>query len=138
MSAADINRRLGKLEALHPAEIPARVIRLIVQEGQESEANAIAPSKRPLSSMTPTILLKDGRVAMVLGTPGGSRIFTSVFQVLVDVYYFRLPLKAGSKGEGTQPIRDLDTVRGFLSGIGPVASSDASEVKANRHITRES
>jgi gamma-glutamyltranspeptidase/glutathione hydrolase len=57
-------------------------------------ANAIAPFKRPLSSMTPTILLKDGRVAMVLGTPGGSRIFTSVFQVLVDAYDFHLPLKA--------------------------------------------
>jgi gamma-glutamyltranspeptidase/glutathione hydrolase len=57
-------------------------------------ANAIAPFKRPLSSMTPTILIKDGRVAMVIGTPGGSRIFTSIFQVLVDVYDFHLPLKA--------------------------------------------
>ena len=57
-------------------------------------ANAIAPGKRPLSSMTPTILLKDGRVAMVIGTPGGSRIFTSVFQVLANAYDFHLPLKA--------------------------------------------
>ena len=56
------------------------------------DANAIAPGKRPLSSMTPTILTKDGRVAMVIGTPGGSRIFTSVFQVLADVYDFDLPL----------------------------------------------
>ena len=55
-------------------------------------ANAIAPGKRPLSSMSPTILTKDGRVAMVIGTPGGSRIFTSVFQVLADVYDFNLPL----------------------------------------------
>ena len=58
------------------------------------DANAIAPFKRPLSSMTPTLLLKDGRVAMAIGTPGGSRIFTSVFQVMVDVYDFGLPLKA--------------------------------------------
>jgi gamma-glutamyltranspeptidase/glutathione hydrolase len=58
-----------------------------------SDANAIAPFKRPLSSMTPSILLKGGTVAMVLGTPGGSRIFTSVFQVLVDVYDFQLALK---------------------------------------------
>jgi gamma-glutamyltranspeptidase/glutathione hydrolase len=58
------------------------------------QANAIAPFKRPLSSMTPTILTKDGRVAMVIGTPGGSRIFTSVFQVLVDVYDFNLTLRA--------------------------------------------
>ena len=57
-------------------------------------ANAIAPFKRPLSSMTPTILTRNGRVAMVLGTPGGSRIFTSVFQVLVDSYDFGLPLAA--------------------------------------------
>ena len=57
-----------------------------------ADANSIAPFKRPLSSMTPTILLKDGKVAMVLGTPGGSRIFTSVFQVLVDVYDFDLKL----------------------------------------------
>ena len=57
-------------------------------------ANAIAPFKRPLSSMTPTILTKDGRVAMVIGTPGGSRIFTSVFQVLADVYDFDLGLPA--------------------------------------------
>jgi gamma-glutamyltranspeptidase / glutathione hydrolase len=57
-------------------------------------ANAIAPFKRPLSSMTPTILVKDGRVAMVIGTPGGSRIFTSIFQVLIDVYDFHLPLKS--------------------------------------------
>jgi gamma-glutamyltranspeptidase/glutathione hydrolase len=59
-----------------------------------ADANAIAPFKRPLSSLTPTILLKDGRVAMVLGSPGGSRIFGSVFQVLVDVYDFNLPLQS--------------------------------------------
>ena len=56
-------------------------------------ANAIAPYKRPLSSMTPTILTKDGQVVMVIGTPGGSRIFTSVFQVLANVYDFDMPLK---------------------------------------------
>jgi gamma-glutamyltranspeptidase/glutathione hydrolase len=58
------------------------------------EANAIAPGKRPLSSMAPTILLKDGRAALVIGTPGGSRIFPWIFQVIVDVYDFHLPLAA--------------------------------------------
>jgi gamma-glutamyltranspeptidase / glutathione hydrolase len=58
------------------------------------DANAIAPGRRPLSSMTPTILLKEGRPAMVVGTPGGSRIFTWVFQVIVDAYDFHLPLSA--------------------------------------------
>jgi gamma-glutamyltranspeptidase/glutathione hydrolase len=47
-------------------------------------ANEIAPGKRMLSSMTPTLLLADGRIRMVLGTPGGSTIFTSVFQTLVN------------------------------------------------------
>jgi gamma-glutamyltranspeptidase / glutathione hydrolase len=58
------------------------------------DANAIAPGKRPLSTMTPTILLRDGHVAMVIGTPGGSRIATSIFQVLTDWHDFRLPLAA--------------------------------------------
>ena len=62
-------------------------------------ANAIAPGKRPLSSMTPTILTKDGKVAMVIGTPGGSRIFTSVFQVLADVYDHGLTLAAAQKAQ---------------------------------------
>jgi gamma-glutamyltranspeptidase/glutathione hydrolase len=56
-------------------------------------ANAIAPFKAPLSSMTPTIALKDGKVAMVVGTPGGSRIFTWVFQVMVNAYDFKMPLQ---------------------------------------------
>ncbi|WP_369827532.1 gamma-glutamyltransferase [Caulobacter sp. FWC2] len=60
-------------------------------------ANAIAPHKRPLSSMTPTILVKDGKPAMVIGTPGGSRIFTWVFQVLANVYDYDLTLKAAQK-----------------------------------------
>jgi gamma-glutamyltranspeptidase / glutathione hydrolase len=57
-------------------------------------ANAIAPGKRPLSSMTPTILTRDGALALVIGTPGGSRIFTSVFQVLANWHDFGMPLAA--------------------------------------------
>ena len=45
-------------------------------------ANEIQPGKRMLSSMSPTILLKDGEVEMVVGTPGGSTIFTTVFQMI--------------------------------------------------------
>ena len=54
------------------------------------EANAIAPGKRPLSSMTPTLLTRNGQIALVIGTPGGSRIFTSVFQVICNLYDFGL------------------------------------------------
>ncbi|WP_333609106.1 gamma-glutamyltransferase [Arsukibacterium sp.] len=57
-----------------------------------SSANAIAPGKRMLSSMTPSILLKDGKVVLVIGTPGGSTIFTSIFQVISNLYDFELPL----------------------------------------------
>ena len=48
-------------------------------------ANAPGPGKRPLSSMTPTIILKDGKPFLVTGSPGGSRIITAVLQVIVDV-----------------------------------------------------
>lgn len=58
-----------------------------------SDANSIEPKKRPLSSMTPTILTKDGKVSLVIGTPGGSRIFTTIFQVINNVYDFNMPLK---------------------------------------------
>jgi gamma-glutamyltranspeptidase/glutathione hydrolase len=49
------------------------------------EANAPGPGKRPLSSMTPTIVLKDGKAMLVTGSPGGSRIITAVLNVVVNV-----------------------------------------------------
>ena len=51
----------------------------------QGEANAIAPGKRPLSSMSPTILSQDGKPLMVLGTPGGSRIITAVLHTILNV-----------------------------------------------------
>jgi gamma-glutamyltranspeptidase/glutathione hydrolase len=51
----------------------------------QGPSNAIAPGKRPLSSMTPTIILKDGKVAMVLGSPGGGRIITTVANIFLSV-----------------------------------------------------
>jgi gamma-glutamyltranspeptidase/glutathione hydrolase len=48
-------------------------------------ANAIAPGKQPLSSMSPSVVLKDGKVLLVVGTPGGSRIITTVFETIVNV-----------------------------------------------------
>lgn len=55
-----------------------------------NSANAIKPGKRMLSSMSPTIIVKNGQPEMVLGTPGGSTIFTSVFQGIVNVYDFNM------------------------------------------------
>ncbi len=58
------------------------------------EANSIVPGKRMLSSMTPTILEKGGELFMVLGTPGGSTIITSVFQTILNVIEFDMGIQA--------------------------------------------
>ena len=57
------------------------------------EANAIAPNKRMLSSMTPTVVEKDGKLFMVVGTPGGSTIITSVFQTIINVIDFDMSMQ---------------------------------------------
>ncbi|MFV0197541.1 gamma-glutamyltransferase [Empedobacter falsenii] len=57
------------------------------------KANAIEPSKRMLSSMTPSILEKDGKLFMVVGTPGGSTIITSVFQAIINVVDFGMTMQ---------------------------------------------
>jgi len=51
----------------------------------QGEPNAIAPGKRPLSSMTPTLVEKDGKVVLVLGSPGGSRIITTVLETIMNI-----------------------------------------------------
>jgi gamma-glutamyltranspeptidase/glutathione hydrolase len=58
------------------------------------EANLPGPGKRPLSSMSPTIVLKDGKVVLVTGTPGGSRIISTVLQVIVNVLDYRMDVAA--------------------------------------------
>lgn len=58
-----------------------------------TEANSIAPGKRMLSSMTPTIVEKDGKLSMVVGTPGGSTIITSVLQTILNVYEFDMGMQ---------------------------------------------
>ena len=56
----------------------------------QGENNSIAPGKRPLSSMTPTIITKDGKPFLVLGAPGGATIISAVLQVLLDVIDFHM------------------------------------------------
>lgn len=58
-----------------------------------AEANSIAPGKRMLSSMTPTIVEKDGELSMVVGTPGGSTIITSVLQTIINVYDYDMTMQ---------------------------------------------
>jgi gamma-glutamyltranspeptidase / glutathione hydrolase len=59
----------------------------------QGEANAIAPGKRPLSSMAPTIVTKDGKTAMVVGTPGGSRIITVVLLTIVNAIDYDMTIQ---------------------------------------------
>lgn len=58
----------------------------------EGTNNAIAPGKRPLSSMSPTIVTRDGKLVMVVGTPGGSHIPTAVLQVMINVIDHRMDI----------------------------------------------
>jgi gamma-glutamyltranspeptidase/glutathione hydrolase len=58
-----------------------------------NKANAIAPGKRMLSSMTPTIIEKDGKLLMVVGTPGGSTIITSVYQTILNVLEYGMTMQ---------------------------------------------
>ncbi len=58
----------------------------------QGEANAIAPGKRPLSSMSPTFVFKDGKIFLITGAPGGSTIINAVFQVITNVIDFGMPV----------------------------------------------
>ena len=58
-----------------------------------NDANAIAPRKRMLSSMTPTIVRKDGKVVLVVGAPGGSTIITTVLQIIHNMVDYQMPLQ---------------------------------------------
>jgi gamma-glutamyltranspeptidase / glutathione hydrolase len=59
----------------------------------QGEANAIAPGKRPLSSMTPTILTKDGKLFLILGAPGGSTIINGVLEMMLNVVDFGMNIQ---------------------------------------------
>lgn len=62
-----------------------------------SEANSIQPNKRMLSAMSPTIVEKDGQLFLVIGAPGGSTIITAVFQVMMNVMEFGMPIDEAIK-----------------------------------------
>jgi gamma-glutamyltranspeptidase/glutathione hydrolase len=59
----------------------------------QGDVNAIAPGKTPRSSMSPTIVTKDGKPVLILGTPGGSRIVTAVLQTILNVIDFRMDVQ---------------------------------------------
>ncbi|WKL54252.1 gamma-glutamyltransferase [Pseudomonas kielensis] len=93
------------------------------------DANAIAPGKRMLSSMSPSLVTRDGKVTLVLGTPGGSRIFTSIFQVLNNLYDYNLPLeKAVAAQRVHHQLLPKDTI--YYDAYAPLTGKVADELKA--------
>jgi gamma-glutamyltranspeptidase/glutathione hydrolase len=82
------------------------------------KANSIQPGKRMLSSMTPTIIAKNGKLFMVVGTPGGSTIITSVYQTILDVIEFDMGMQqaVSAKRFHHQWLPEqIDTERGALT-----------------------
>jgi gamma-glutamyltranspeptidase/glutathione hydrolase len=85
----------------------------------QGEANAIAPGKRPLSSMSPTIVTRDGKPVMVVGTPGGSRIITTVTHTILNVIDYGMTVQEAVDAPRfhQQWLPDLTNVDNF--GISP-------------------
>lgn len=93
------------------------------------DANAIEPGKRMLSSMSPSLVTRNGQVTLVLGTPGGSRIFTSIFQVLNNLYDYNLPLKDAVAAQRVHhQLLPKDTI--YYDSYAPLTGKVADELKA--------
>lgn len=100
------------------------------------EANAIAPGKRMLSSMSPTIVAEDGKVALVIGTPGGSRIFTTLFQVLTNVYDFQMPLQQAVAAQRVHhQLLPKDTI--FYDDYAPLGGETAKTLQAMGYVLKD-
>lgn len=90
-------------------------------------ANEIQPGKRMLSSMSPTIILKDGKVDYVVGTPGGSTIFTTVFQMIVNTYDFGMsPLQSAGASRFHHQLPQADVIT--YSSSTPLADETISQL----------
>lgn len=101
-----------------------------------SDANAIAAGKRMLSSMSPTVLARDGEVTLAIGTPGGSRIFTTVFQVLSNLYDHGLPLPEALAAQRVHhQLLPKDTI--FLDPHSPLGGKAAEELRAMGYTLTE-
>ncbi|MFJ3469560.1 gamma-glutamyltransferase [Pseudomonas sp. NPDC090201] len=100
------------------------------------DANAIEPGKRMLSSMSPSLVTRDGAVTLVLGTPGGSRIFTTVFQVLNNLYDFNMPLKDAVAAQRVHhQLLPKDTI--FTERFAPMSVQVADELKAMGYTIKD-
>ena len=98
-----------------------------------SEANAVAPGKRPLSSMTPTIVLGPDGVHAVCGSPGGSRIITATLQTLLNVLVHGLDPAAAV---GRPRIHHQWTPRELFHETGALDAATAASLEARGHVLK--
>ncbi len=100
------------------------------------DANAIEPGKRMLSSMSPSLMTRDGKVVLVIGTPGGSRIFTSIFQVMNNLYDYGMPLdKAVAAQRVHHQLQPKDTV--YFDSYAPLTGAVADDLKKMGYVLED-
>jgi gamma-glutamyltranspeptidase / glutathione hydrolase len=99
------------------------------------EANAIQPGKRMLSSMTPAILSKNGKLFMVVGTPGGSTIITSVFQTIVNVIDYKMDAKDATFAPRFH--QQWLPEHTFIEREGKLPEATVKALEAKGHVLRE-
>ena len=103
----------------------------------QGEANTIRPGKRPLSSMTPTIVEKDGRPIYVLGSPGGPRIITAVLETLMNLVDFGMPAEEIPAGCGVLRDRRIaagNAKRAGGDGLQPQGASAVGRRRVDRDL----
>ncbi len=100
----------------------------------QGEANAIAPGKRPLSSMTPTFVMKDGQLVLVTGSPGGPTIINTVFQIITNFIDHGMPVMQAVEAPriNHQWMPDVITYERFSLSADVVAA-----LKAKGHVLKE-
>ncbi|SMF51858.1 MULTISPECIES: gamma-glutamyltransferase [unclassified Pseudomonas] len=100
------------------------------------DANAIEPGKRMLSSMSPSLMTRDGKVELVIGTPGGSRIFTSIFQVMNNLYDYDMPLeKAVAAQRVHHQLLPKDTI--YFDSYAPLTGAVAEDLKKMGYVLED-
>ena len=100
------------------------------------DANAIEPGKRMLSSMSPSLMTRDGKVELVIGTPGGSRIFTSIFQVMNNLYDYGMSLeKAVAAQRVHHQLLPKDTI--YFDSYAPLTGAVAEDLKKMGYVLED-
>ncbi len=93
-----------------------------------NKANAIVPEKRMLSSMTPTIIEKDNKLLMVVGSPGGSTIITTVYQTIIDVLEYGMDMQQAVDAKKTHSQWLPDIITYEKNGVGPLVISQLEQL----------